>query len=738
MNSGNQKDKKNSKTTHLQQETGDISDKVQETKIKITGWRLRLFRLIALIVIPTLFIFILEIGLRVTGYGFNPKAIINCYVKGEKEYCDNMKYGWLYFPPNVAREFIPFVFPVNKAQNTYRIFVFGSSAAQGVPDVAYGFSRILECMLSEKYPEVNFEVINTAMTAINSHVVVEIAEECAQYEPDLFIVYMGNNEIIGPYGAGTVFAPLSDNLTLIHLGITFMGTKLGQLLTNISYAAGWRKAPNGWVGMAMYLDRQVSADDQKLQIVYKNFSRNLDMIVKAAQKVKTPVILSTVASNLKDCPPFASLHRKGISENDANRFGVIYKQAREIDRQGRYEPALEKYLEAEKIDNQFAELQYCIGRCCYLLSRFDEAKERFIKARDLDTIRLRTDSRINEIIRETAQNKDSKGVYLADAVKSIDEQSPQKTAGSELFYEHVHLNFEGNFVLAKTVFEQVGKILSEKIKGQKSAGQEVIDVNQCMQTLVYSIWDKYTTEQSMLDGYIVHPPISNQLYHSEQVKSYEKQINSLQNKLNKQVLLQIGADYRKAIEKKPSDWWLHWKYGSFLMDALQNYKSTEIEFATVLEFVPQNYSLYCLLGNTYVQRGNYDKAMEQFNKALKIKPTWAPAYYDLGLVYQLENMTREAERSYKKALSLCPQDYLSYVNLGVLFADNNRIDEAIELYRNALELWPDSEDLHFNIGCFLREKGKMDEAVKEFRTVLKINPGYKLPKEIQDELFKRQ
>ena len=43
------------------------------------------------------------------------------------------------------------------------------------------------------------------MTAINSHAVLPIARECARHEGDLWIVYMGNNEMIGPFGAISVF-----------------------------------------------------------------------------------------------------------------------------------------------------------------------------------------------------------------------------------------------------------------------------------------------------------------------------------------------------------------------------------------------------------------------------------------------------------------------------------------------------------------------------------------------------
>ena len=83
-------------------------------------------------------------------------------------------------------------------------------------------------MLRRKYPGINFEVINTAMPAINSHVALEIAKDCAKHKGDLFLVYLGNNEVIGPYEAGTVFAPLRSSLSFIHFDKALKSIRSGS------------------------------------------------------------------------------------------------------------------------------------------------------------------------------------------------------------------------------------------------------------------------------------------------------------------------------------------------------------------------------------------------------------------------------------------------------------------------------------------------------------------------------
>ena len=52
--------------------------------------------------------------------------------------------------------------------------------------------------------ELTFEVINAAVTSMNSHVARRIAKDCAAHDPDVFIIFMGNNEVVGPYGPPTL------------------------------------------------------------------------------------------------------------------------------------------------------------------------------------------------------------------------------------------------------------------------------------------------------------------------------------------------------------------------------------------------------------------------------------------------------------------------------------------------------------------------------------------------------
>src|SRR5436305_11939586 len=121
-----------------------------------------------------------------------------------------------------------FALPAVKPRGTYRVFVLGESAARGHPDPSNSFSRVLEVMLRDRYPDKHFEVVNAAMIAINSHIVLPIARQCLEHSPDLLVVHLGNNEVVGPFGAAGVLGPFSPRLGVIRANLALKKTRTGQ------------------------------------------------------------------------------------------------------------------------------------------------------------------------------------------------------------------------------------------------------------------------------------------------------------------------------------------------------------------------------------------------------------------------------------------------------------------------------------------------------------------------------
>lgn len=497
---------------------------------------------------PVLILILLEAGLRIGNVGYRTDLLVPCTMRGQSASCYNLFFPAPFFPPGMIKTPQVYAIPAQKPSNTFRIFVLGESAAMGDPDPAYGFSRYLEVMLRERYPSMNFEVVNTGSVAINSHVLLPIARELANQQPDVFIIYSGNNEVVGPYGPGTALTSAGRiTLPLIRASIFARSTRLGQLLTSM----GAQKRE--WRGMEMFLDKQIRASSPLMRGVYANFEANLRDTIEVARKSGAQVIVATAATNLRDCAPFGSLHKEDLPPDALRSWSALFERGSELEQQGAYEEALKSYVSAAAIDGEYAELEFRIARCLEKVGNGKDAKAHFSRARDLDALRFRADSRINDINRSVAAS--FPGVDLLDADALLGNESADKITGSDLIYEHVHLTPKGNYIIARAVFSKVaGSLSSRKLQATET---DVPSEDECEHWLALTGADRSRVNSEMLRR-LQEPPFSGQLNHSEQVLRLTTVGSSMEDPND--TLMQ----YRYAIGKKPDDRVLHGKFGQFL------------------------------------------------------------------------------------------------------------------------------------------------------------------------------
>src|ERR1017187_9393662 len=521
------------------------------------AWRFWLPRIATAILVPILLLGAMELGLRLLGVGYSTDLTQPCTVQGRPAACYNLFFPAPFFPPGMIKTPQVYAIPNEKPQGTFRIFVLGESAAMGDPDPAYGFSRYLEVMLRERFPSMKFEVVNTGSVAINSHVLLPIARGLANQRPDLFIIYSGNNEVVGPYGPGTALTSSAMSLPVIRSSIFARSTRLGQLLTKV----GTQKRE--WGGMEMFLDKQVPARSPLMAHVYANFESNLRDTIAIARGSGARVIVATVATNLKDCAPFASLHREDLGQNALRSWSVLVQQGSDLETARSYADALKAYLSAAQIDDQYAELEFRIARCLWMLGDYRAAREHFLRSRDLDTLRFRADSKINDINRSVAAS--SPGVELVDADEIFAKESPNGIVGSELVYEHVHMTPEGNYLLARAMFLQIASKLPAET-GQAPSLQEgdisshISSQTECEQLLAFTRHDRLRIAREMLER-LQKPPFTTQLNHSDQVLRLTIKADAPDERPDETV-----AEYQWAIRKKPDDRILHYNFGLFLFD----------------------------------------------------------------------------------------------------------------------------------------------------------------------------
>ena len=667
-----------------------------ETAVATLSARRRWLYRAVIVASPWLFFLALELALRLVGYGVPLTFALRRPVAGETRYLSNPRFTWLFFDPNAARLVPPFSLALHKPVNTCRLFVFGSSAAQGDPEPGFGMARMIEVLLSEQYPGVDFEVINAATAAINSHVVYRMAREAVGLEPDLFVVYTGNNEVIGPYGPGTSLTAREPNLAILRASLALKQTRLGQLLDagmrRAAVLLGRGQARDAWRGMEMFIERQVRESDPALERTYRYYEQNLTDLCRVAHRAGVPVVLSTIAVNLRSCAPFGSLHAETITKDARLRWDQLFQEGVRSQSEQRWADAAIRFEQASEIDAGYAELPYRWAQCEWNLGHFDKASRLFLRARDSDTLRFRADTRIDEIVRRVAANEAQRGVRLADAEKAIETQALNALPGDEEFLDHVHFTFAGNYRASAALLERVRESLPAWVRARDS-GRPILGQEDCARQLVFTELDRYMVAETMLKR-LARPPFTGQMNHAEQLARFSREMETLRAHGESGAVAAALREYAGALAAAHPHWSIRERYAA-IQRRVGNAAVAEHEWRALADRFPQ-YPAYALqLARSLRESGKYTEAEASLRAMTAYQPESSLTLAELAKVTLLQGRTREAVAHARQAVVLDPQDANALYVLATCLCRHDTCSaeersEAVAHLRQALEIAPDS------------------------------------------------
>jgi len=686
-----------------------------------TGLKLGLFRLAAALLTPLAFLLLLELGLRIAGFGNPTGFLVEKEVQGKRALVQNDDFGRRFFGNNDARKPMEFALDRQAPAETIRIFVLGESAAFGDPRPDFGLPRMLQTMLSLRYPSTNFEVVNASMTAINSHVIREIASDCAEADGDIWVLYMGNNEVVGPFGSGTVFGPQVPPLLAIRASLAFKSTRTGQLLDAIHAKLNPPKAGReSWGGMMMFLDQQVSASDPRMNRVYEHFKRNLEDIIDCGRRAGAGIVVCNVAVNLKDCAPFSSQFQSTVMERERGGWQEYYQRGVSLQEQEQWDSALSAYRDAEAIDDQFADLHFREGQCAQELGDAETALSEFRRARDLDTLRFRFDSRMGEIVGEAASNTRDQQVRFADVKAAFAAASPDGIPGWNLFYEHVHLTWEGNWLLAETIAEQLINLLPERVKIAEDAMASWPSAEQCARRLAWTDRDRVEC-LSEVRNRMNDPPYTLQLNHKEQTAHLESSIKRLEPALGPAGLKEAHMACESALQTSPDDLFL---LRRLVQLRLQTHDTAGSVAAArrLTELLPHVPWTWDTLGSILLQTGRLDDALEAFAQALRLDPDEIWAIHHLAMAYVQAGEPDTALKHWRRAVKLQPKFGTAYLHMGQVLEALGSHEEANEAYRMALQNPVNQSADLASLGRLCLKKRWYGEALKNLEHAAQISP----------------
>lgn len=139
---------------------------------------------------------------------------------------------------------------------------------------------------------------------------------------------------------------------------------------------------------------------------------------------------------------------------------------------------------------------------------------------------------------------------------------------------------------------------------------------------------------------------------------------------------------------------------------------------------PGNARVHYAVGVVELDKGNYDKAIKEFESSLKMDSDIPEAYNNLAVCYNNKKMYDAAIIMTNRAIQHKSDYYEAYINMGNAYNNKGSLKEAIESYNKAVAINPASTDAHYNVGLLLYTTGRKDEALKEFIKTISYDSYY--------------
>ncbi|MFA5412304.1 MAG: AAA family ATPase [Candidatus Micrarchaeia archaeon] len=133
---------------------------------------------------------------------------------------------------------------------------------------------------------------------------------------------------------------------------------------------------------------------------------------------------------------------------------------------------------------------------------------------------------------------------------------------------------------------------------------------------------------------------------------------------------------------------------------------------------------YYQIANDFFEKGDYEKAIENYNMAILLNPVFSEAYFNRALCYyQLKNYDKSIA-DYSKAAELDPKNPNIYNNKGDAFYRKQDYASAIKDYDKAVMLNPNYLKALYNRALSYASLEDYDKAVEDFTKVVKLKPDF--------------
>jgi len=135
----------------------------------------------------------------------------------------------------------------------------------------------------------------------------------------------------------------------------------------------------------------------------------------------------------------------------------------------------------------------------------------------------------------------------------------------------------------------------------------------------------------------------------------------------------------------------------------------------VIKQEPETALAYNNRGQAFLEKGELDDALADFNKVIALNQSYETAYNNRGIILSKTGQLDKAMEDFDRAIALNPSYDEAYNQKGIIFGEKEQFDKAIDNFNRAIDLNPFHSRAYFNRGYVYLKRGDVESAVQNFR-----------------------
>jgi tetratricopeptide (TPR) repeat protein len=338
-----------------------------------------------------------------------------------------------------------------------RILVIGESSGRGEPYHPWlSVAQIAAWRLEKVFPNRAFHV---DMWATGGAILKTMHNklDSLRYRPDALMVYVGHNEFQGRYAWKREVDHYPEDRAVLGgaerqaaVKLFLRVSPLYQLLDETREHQLLDALPPRRVTRTL-VDRPVCTPAES-KAIEEDFHRRLESIAVFCESINTLPIFIIPACNDAGWDPSRSVLAAETPGSERAAFAREVMHARALETKNRPE-AIRIYRDLVKRHPEFAETHYRLARLLEQTGTWNEARDHYVQARELDGLPLRCTERFRQAYRHVAAEHPS--VLLVDGPEVLEASSRHGITSGRLFHDAQHPNLAGYVALTEDLMIQL-------------------------------------------------------------------------------------------------------------------------------------------------------------------------------------------------------------------------------------------------------------------------------------------